>query len=146
MPPPPFRFEAASSTPWRIGCATYGLPVTGTSTAITIRPEAPEELLPQPAASSARPARNKASRRTGESLQTGSSEIGLLNDPARGDLRDRAFGDDRARREHEHTVGHAPHEAQVVLDHQHGHTPPADQFDRIEQHAHLFAARPSTTT
>src|SRR3954468_8924357 len=123
-------------------CATYGLPVTGTSTAITSRLDAPDDpLLPHPAASSARPARNRASRRTAESLQTGGSEIGLLDDPARGDLGDRALGDDGARAEHEPAVGHAAHEAQVVLDHQHRDTALADPVDRLDEHVELLGAR-----
>src|SRR5690242_1893775 len=130
-PPPPFRFEAASSTPWRIVCAAYGLPVTGTSTAITRWPVVPlDDLPPHPAPSSARPARRNASRRTAESLQTGCSEIGLLNDAAGGHLGEGALGDDRAGAEDEHAVGDASHQPQVVLDHEHGDSALADPLDR----------------
>src|SRR5690242_3132888 len=141
-PPPPFRFEAASSTPWRIVCAAYGLPVTGTSTAITKWPVVPlDDLPPHPAPSSARPARRNASRRTAESLQTGCSEVGLLNDAARGHLGDRALGDDGAGTEHEHAVGDAPHEPQVVLDDEHGDPAFADALDRAGDGVELVRAR-----
>src|SRR5215831_3697831 len=64
IPPPELRFWAASATPCRTFSATYGLPVTGTSTATTIFPPDARELLPQPAASTATHMRSGTTPRT----------------------------------------------------------------------------------
>src|ERR1044072_2327654 len=105
--PAPFRFEVASSTPWRIVCATYGLPVTGTSTAITRFFGLPLLLEPpQPAASTATPARRITSRRTTCSLQSGSPQVRLLDDAAGSDLGGRSLSDDSPRAGHPHGREH----------------------------------------
>src|SRR5262249_56460539 len=120
----------------------YGLPVTGTSTAITrflglllvLEP-------PQPAASTATPARRIASRRTTGSLQSRGPEIRLLDDAARGDLGGGAFRDDGAGAEHEDAVCHAPDEPQAVLDDEHGDPALADPLDGRGDRVQLVRSR-----
>src|SRR5919204_3200649 len=134
---------AGPPTPGRFVWATYGRPLPGTSTAITRPPTSPfeRELPPQPTASSGTPARRIASRRTAKSLQPRRSQVRLLDDAARGDLRDRALGDDAPHGEHEHAVGAPPHEAQVVLDDEDGHAALPDPLDRADQRLELVHSR-----
>src|SRR5215467_14045006 len=92
---------------------------------------------PQPAASRATPARRITSRRTTGSLQSGRSEVCLLDDAARGDLGGGTLGDDGARAEHEDAVGNATDEPEVVLDHEHGDSARADPLDRLDERLEL---------
>jgi hypothetical protein len=139
------QVAVANSRPWRIVCATYGLPVTGT---VDCHGQVPRsvlllELLPHPDASRGQAhekgtdpdARAEAYSRAVPRYASWTTPLAATSatEPSR---------HDGAGREDEHSVGDPPDQAEVVLDHEERDAALADAADRVRDGVELVCSRP----